>query len=566
MTTSPAASSDQHAHEGAPWAEGLKGIIMAFAMALVFRAFVIEGFVIPTGSMAPTLLGEHMRFNSPQSGADWAVGPWYYGPGRVPLPVQGANLRAIDPRTPGATITTQAVRVRDPFTAAEVRAESTPTRGGDRVFILKYVWPFYTPQRYDVVVFRNPRDPAQNYIKRLVGLGEEEVALIDGDTFRRHAPASSGAALPEGQNSWTLPGWSVARKPEHVQRAVWQPVFSSEFSPLNPMRDGRPWFRSPWAAAGESAPSWEITNRRVFRFQANTPATLAWDFDARPIFDSYAYNEIPFHRNGVYRVADIRMSLGFEPAQSGATLAAHIEARGHEFRAQISGTTATLSMRPQGEQSWNTLATTNAAPALEAGRVTNIDVWHVDQALWLFVGDRLVLHAEYAWSPDERLRHALGLTADEVFNAAENLLLDAARFKPMAARWEFAGSPFQAHRVAMARDIFYQPVSYYPENDATTYTRPSAHSRAGLPGAGTHPRSPVLLGEGEYFFCGDNSPQSLDARLWDLPDPWMARLEPRAGVVSRDALIGRAFVVYWPGTYWRSILPVPDFGRMRQID
>jgi signal peptidase I len=563
MTTSPAATSAQSTLESAPWAEGLKGIIMAFAMALVFRAFIIEGFVIPTGSMAPTLLGQHMRFHSPQSGADWSVGPWYYGPGRVPLPVQGANLRAVDPRTPGATITTQAVRVRDPHTGAEVRAESTPTRGGDRVFILKYVWPFYTPQRYDVVVFRNPRDPTQNYIKRLVGMGEEEFALIDGDVFSR--PTSSGAALTEGENTWSLPGWNVARKPERVQRAVWQPIFSSDFSPLNPMRDGRAWFRSPWVAAGESAPSWEIASRRVYRYEGSAPATLAWDVDSRPIFDSYPYNEIPFHRNGVYRVADIRMSLGFEPAQSGAAVAAHIEARGHEFRAQINGTTATLSMRESGQEAWNTLATTNDASALEAGRVTNIDVWHVDQTLWLFVGDKLLLRAEYDWSPDQRLRNALGLTVDEVFSAAENLLLDTARAKPMAARWEFSGGPFSAHRVAMARDIFYQPVSYYPENDATTQFRSTAHSRAGLPGAGTHPQSPVLLGAGEYFFCGDNSPQSLDARLWDVPNPWMARLEPRAGVVSRDALIGRAFVVYWPGTYWRSILPVPDFGRMRQI-
>ena len=55
--------------------ETLVGIVIAFVMAFVFRGFVIEGFVIPTGSMAPTLLGEHFRAEGPESGYGWDVGP-----------------------------------------------------------------------------------------------------------------------------------------------------------------------------------------------------------------------------------------------------------------------------------------------------------------------------------------------------------------------------------------------------------------------------------------------------------------------------------------------------------
>src|SRR5688572_14060442 len=42
--------------------ETIESILVAFILAFVFRAFVVEAFVIPSGSMAPTLLGGHMRF------------------------------------------------------------------------------------------------------------------------------------------------------------------------------------------------------------------------------------------------------------------------------------------------------------------------------------------------------------------------------------------------------------------------------------------------------------------------------------------------------------------------
>src|SRR4051794_39663954 len=42
--------------------ETVEAILVAFILAFIFRGFVVEAFVIPTGSMAPTLLGAHMRF------------------------------------------------------------------------------------------------------------------------------------------------------------------------------------------------------------------------------------------------------------------------------------------------------------------------------------------------------------------------------------------------------------------------------------------------------------------------------------------------------------------------
>src|SRR5271165_5258911 len=53
--------------------ETIESILVAFILAFIFRAFVVEAFVIPTGSMAPTLLGAHMRFVCPDCGYTFDV-------------------------------------------------------------------------------------------------------------------------------------------------------------------------------------------------------------------------------------------------------------------------------------------------------------------------------------------------------------------------------------------------------------------------------------------------------------------------------------------------------------
>jgi len=54
---------------------------------------------------------------------------------------------------------------------------------GDRVLVLKYLYRFREPEPWDVVVFRNPQDNRQNYIKRLIGLAGETIEIVHGDIF-----------------------------------------------------------------------------------------------------------------------------------------------------------------------------------------------------------------------------------------------------------------------------------------------------------------------------------------------------------------------------------------------
>jgi hypothetical protein len=53
------------------------------------------------------------------------------------------------------------------------------------------------------------------------------------------------------------------------------------------------------------------------------------------------------------------------------------------------------------------------------------------------------------------------------------------------------------------------------------------------------------LEEDQFFVCGDNSPSSLDARLWAQAGVGNNGKEYRMGTVPRDYLVGKAFFRYW---------------------
>ena len=55
----------------------------------------------------------------------------------------------------------------------------------------------------------------------------------------------------------------------------------------------------------------------------------------------------------------------------------------------------------------------------------------------------------------------------------------------------------------------------------------------------------------QFLPMGDNSPQSLDGRVWDGEK-----------YVERDVLIGRALFIYWPHTLNEPIPFFPNFAGM----
>src|SRR5256884_4024286 len=169
--------------------ETIESILIAFILAFVFRAFVVEAFVIPTGSMATTLLGAHMRFTCRECGYVFDVNypsksssgedidiPARAGPERVKEQVRDPQTgkpldrivdvhRSFDVYCPNCR-----------FKVPKEDATDCWVRYGDRILVRKYLYiPWISsPRRWDVVVFKTPYNTLPgaplytvNYIKRL---------------------------------------------------------------------------------------------------------------------------------------------------------------------------------------------------------------------------------------------------------------------------------------------------------------------------------------------------------------------------------------------------------------
>ena len=142
--------------------ETVEAIVVAFILALLVRGFEAEAFVIPTGSMAPTLMGRHKEITCPQCGYVYAVNASDEDEGR------GARIRSGRKATgssPGPA-STAATRPTSP---------TMPSFKGDRILVMKFP--------YDLPFL--PGRPAPS------------------------AGTSSSSATPRSPRSATSSGWSA---------------------------------------------------------------------------------------------------------------------------------------------------------------------------------------------------------------------------------------------------------------------------------------------------------------------------------------------------------------------
>lgn len=536
--------SDPEAPRRTDVIDTIQSLLVAFVVAMTFRGFVLEGFMIPTGSMGPTLLGAHVQVRSPVTGYEYT-----------------ADSMAIDPR-PKQPIIDPMITRRFPVEMVPREQLAMRAAVGDRVLVLKYLWPFMGPQRWDVVVFKNPPDPVgetQNYIKRLVGMPNESLLFADGDVF----------VGPPGASADQL---DIARKPEMIQRAVWQPVYDSDWQPVDLERWEQSWRHAwtgpPWISADESAP-WATTGKRAWRWDGEGPTALAWDLSNHPITDWNAYNV--WRAAPEFPVADIRVAAAIEvddPARFTTML--RLRARGHRFEFWLSP--GTISLAVVRHEDGTVIAKADAPFRLDS-RFARVEMWHVDQALRFFVDDVEIATLEYDLGPPST-RLALAMMNVERY-----------RREPMSAmpqgiaelRWDFDGGGVTLRHVRLDRDLYYQPASQSPHNQSPT-------NGPFVPGPcfGCDLDHPAQLDDGQFLMLGDNSAASRDGRVWGRPHPLLVR---ELGfdtpfVVPRALLVGKAWCVYFPATGklasgidgasaddWFSRLPAlaPSFGRLRFI-
>ncbi len=62
---------------------------------------------------------------------------------------------------------------------------------GDQIIVSKIAYRIGEPQRSDIIVFRYPRDPSRDYVKRLIGLSGETVVLRNNRLY------INGQEMPE---------------------------------------------------------------------------------------------------------------------------------------------------------------------------------------------------------------------------------------------------------------------------------------------------------------------------------------------------------------------------------
>ncbi|PIV39209.1 MAG: signal peptidase I [Candidatus Omnitrophica bacterium CG02_land_8_20_14_3_00__42_8] len=59
---------------------------------------------------------------------------------------------------------------------------------GDRILVSKFIYKFREPKRGEVIVFISPEDKKKDFIKRLVGLPNENIQLSNGAILVNNAP------------------------------------------------------------------------------------------------------------------------------------------------------------------------------------------------------------------------------------------------------------------------------------------------------------------------------------------------------------------------------------------
>lgn len=223
--------------------ETVESIIVAFILAFLFRAFVAEAFVIPTGSMAPTLMGAHKDIFCQHCGQQYQA---------------SASAEFVDGTqvlSPTVTIASTCATCRGLNGYDFRNNRNHATFSGDRILVSKFDYVLHAPERWDVLVFKFPEQAHMNYIKRLVGLPGETLLLQGGDVYVRNEQA---------------PDWQIARKPPSKIRAMRRIVSDTSCQAPVLVEQGWPSLWQPWADGelrGAAAEAWKI-EQTAERWQA----------------------------------------------------------------------------------------------------------------------------------------------------------------------------------------------------------------------------------------------------------------------------------------------------------
>jgi len=567
--------------------------MVCLAVAVIFfRAFILEGYIISTGSMAPHLLGYHKRVCCPDCGFNFEFGT------------------AFDRAVPVSQI------ARCP-NCGEDRIDATkiPRNDGDQLLVFKYAYLNRDPSRWEVVVFLNPNNPTQAYVKRLVGLPGETIEILDGDVLidgrlARKALAVQRAtriavfdqAHPAGRKGWiprwlTAGGWSRNKAGFMLGKMSGLPQDSSKVSSqtrFSPVRTLRATELSP---AVDIVPHPEVTAARPVSSHTALPRADQWNWCHYQHWSSQADRQSAagaMWSDTDTRPDPIRDRYGYNRVSS-----ARPESQVHDLmwtgRVQL-GTTGQFAVVLHNRDRWGVCVLDMDRARLDAWVVSedqldrpfrdpefephasvplrgewmtpeiDLEVSGFDYQLCVGINGQSLIEQpfETAGAIPERARPvsplrqtpaasrpavaisgmdmsmtnmlAAGVTG-AIQQTAAVQLPEAAASPVSRVRFGGRNGAFTVRDLRLFRDVHYTTVQ-------------------GGNGIG----EPFLMGDDQFFFLGDNSPVSLDSRGWQNP------------VVPRRLIVGKPVIVHLPSRPGRIrvgqrewFFRVPDLSRIRYI-
>jgi signal peptidase I len=386
---------------------------------------------------------------------------------------------------------------------------------GDRILVLKCIYQFFEPKRWDVIVFKNPPEPTVNYIKRLIGLPEEKIQIIDGDVYIN------------GQ---------ITRKPPKVQNELWMPVYDNDYQPVRPKEgsfNGHVWqqpFRnvrdSKWITTDSTSPT-------VFCLDcpAGEISSLTYDTSIGNDFKAtYAYDDVGGYGYMPY-CSDLMVRFYSQATDPQGRIGIALSKYQTNYKAWVDLTGEMVITKTEKDNKGVELARKSIGPIVR-NKTVLVKFANVDHELIFQFGS-------------ENLTCDLGRDLEDAGRIIEDI-------EPQVEI--FGSGKLTLSHIAIFRDIHYT---------AAKFANSSAQGRATR-------NNPFTLAKDEFFVLGDNSPNSEDGRWWSRQGKANKGLSPyREGTVPRDYLVGRALFVYWPsgfrpfGRFPFGV--IPNIGGMRFI-
>ncbi|WP_175517146.1 signal peptidase I [Planctomicrobium piriforme] len=517
----------------------VESILFAFVLAFLFRTFEAEAFVIPTGSMAPTLYGRHKESHCTACGYHIVVGASHEVIPETGYLATNSRLRA-------------AICPNCGFENDQLYNDLA--FNGDRILVNKFPYEFGEPDRWDVFVFKYPAEPQTNYIKRLVGLPGETIRIRNGNLFSVDGQTETILRKePTKQRSLQIPVYDDRDPPTDLIKAGWPErwagMTAGDKGQLAQWSDATTGWKQDPAARSFSITKDQSAEPAWLRYRHYFPMPQDWRSashglplapQARLIGDFCGYNatigDHPYDASsadgvdyGPYWVPDLTINFDLNITEIADNAEITLElcegTSWYRFRVNPKSGEAVLE-EVNSQLNGRVKELAKAQTDLKGTGSYRISYANVDDRLLVWIDDALVDFGE------GNLLDTTGATANP-FPTQQDLTPVG-----IAAR----GVTATVSELLLERDIYYRVG--HPGKDhrhrsnelARFVTDPEMWSEVFARYESEMGERTLVIPEGHFLAFGDNSPQSNDSRMWDLGQE----------TVPRKFLVGKAFWIYWP--------------------